>query len=100
MAHHDVTLNIHCSAPDELWRRMGAVYQSMPCWAGNARGPRWTGEGIDLWASVEPGGLQIAGEMPEEIWQEWYRRLRAALTDALGYEIGEPADGYEFVYWE
>ena len=53
-----------------------------------------------MWASVEPGGLQIAGEMPEEIWQEWYRRLRAALTDALGYEIGEPADGYEFVYWE
>ena len=100
MTHQDVTLNVHCSAPDEIWQKIGDVYQSMPYWAGNARGPRWTGEGIDLWASVEPGGLQIAGVMPEEIWQERYRRLRAALADALGYEIGEPADGYEFVYWE
>ena len=97
---HDVTLNVHCSAPDEIWRKVGGVYQSMPYWAGNVRGPRWTGGEIDLWASVEPGGLQIAGVMPEEIWREWYGWLKAALTGALGYGIGEVADGYDFIYWE
>ncbi len=96
----DVTLNIHYSAPDEIRQKIGDVYRSMPYWAGNDQGPRWIGEGIDLWASVEPGGIQIAGVMPEEAWQEWYCRLKTALTDALGYEIGEPQDGYDFQYWE
>ncbi len=95
----DVTLNIHYSAPEEIWERIGTVYQSMPYWAGNSQGPRWVGKGIDLWASVEPGGVQIAGEMPKEIWEKWYPALKDALSAALGYEIGEPADGYDFQYF-
>ena len=96
---HDVTLNIHYSAPDEIWEKIGKVYQSMPYWAGADR-PKWIGEGIDLWASVEPGGLQIAGSMPGEIWEKWYQELKEKLSAALEYEIGEPADGYDFKYWE
>ena len=97
---HDVALNIHYSAPDEIWEKIGHVYQSMPYWAGNAQGPRWCGEDIDLWASVEPGGIQIAGIMPEEIWEQWYADLKKKLTKALGYEIGEPENGYDFKYWD
>ena len=97
---HDVTLNIHYSAPDEVWERIGNVYQSMPYWAGNDRGPKWTGENIDLWASVEPGGIQIAGVMPEDIWKTWYHKLKTDLSSALGYEIGELEDGYDFKYWD
>ena len=97
---HDITLNIHYSAPDEVWEAIGRVYQSMPYWAGNSQGPAWKGPEIDLWASVEPGGIQIAGAMPQDIWDSWYPELKAKLSAALGYEIGEPEDGYAFRYWD
>ena len=32
---HDVNLNIHYSAPDEIWEKIGNIYSSMPYWAGN-----------------------------------------------------------------
>lgn len=97
---HDVTLNIHYTMPDDLWERLGEVYASMPYWAGNEKGPSWRGERVDLKASVEPGGIQIYGEMPEEVWESWYSELKERLTEALGYEIGEPEDGYEFKYFD
>lgn len=53
-----------------------------------------------MWASVEPSGIQIAGIMPDEIWEEWYRSLKDKLTKELGYEIGEPEDGFDFKYWK
>ena len=98
--NHDVNLTIHYSAPDEVWEKIGQVYQSMPYWAGTSQGARWTGGGIDLWTSVEPGGIQLAGVMPEDIWEKWYPELKKKLTEALGYEIGEPEDGYAFKYWD
>ncbi|MDE7223220.1 MAG: hypothetical protein K2O34_05510 [Acetatifactor sp.] len=97
---HDVNLNIHYTLPDELWEKISDVYRTMPYWAGTEQGPEWKGEDIDLWASVEPGGIQIAGTMPDEIWEIWYDELKAKLAEALGYDIGEPEDGFEFRYWE
>lgn len=97
---HDVNLNIHYSAPDEVWEKIEEVYRSMSYWNVDKDGPNWIGEDIDLWASVEPGGLQIAGTMPEHIWEEWFPDLKSKLTEALGYEIGEPEEGYEFRYYE
>lgn len=38
--------------------------------------------------------------MPEQIWNTWYELLKEKLTDVLGYEIGEPEDGYQFKYWK
>ena len=96
---HDINLNIHYSAPEEVWEKIGAVYKSMPYWAGDDNCAKWIGENVDLWSSVEPSGIQIAGTMPEEIWEEWYNRLKNELTKALGYEIGEPEDGYDFKFW-
>lgn len=97
---HDINLNIHYTAPQEVWDKIDAIYKSMPFWAGYDDGPRWVGEDIDLSASVEPAGIQIAGDMPEDIWKEWYSSLKMKLTEALGYEIGEPEDGYCFQYWD
>ena len=51
-------------------------------------------------ASVEPGGIQIYGTMSVDIWNEWFKELKRKLTEALGYPIGEPEDGFEFKYWE
>ena len=37
--------------------------------------------------------------MPNEIWNDWYQKLKTKLSNALDYEIGEPEDGYDFMYW-
>lgn len=97
---HDVNLNIHYTAPDEIWDKIGEVYKSMSYWMGYDPCPHWIGPNIDLWASVEPSGIQIAGTMPNDIWESWYASLKQKLTNALGYEIGEPEDGYEFHYYD
>lgn len=73
---HDINLNIHYTTPKEVWEKIGMVYSSMPYWTGNKNGPRRTGEDIDLWASAEPSGIQIAGKMPDDIWEEWYCLLK------------------------
>lgn len=97
--YHDINLNIHYTMPDHLWKKVSEVYASMPYWAGEENGLYWKAENIDLVVSVEPGGIQIYGEMPEEIWESWYSELKEKLTKALGYEIGEPEDGYDFKYF-
>lgn len=97
---HDINLNIHYSAPEEVWKKISDVYSSMPYCDENEDLPHWVGENIDLWASVEPGGIQISGSMPKDIWNEWYDTLKSKLTDALGYEIGEPEEGYSFKFWK
>lgn len=97
---HDINLNIHYSAPEEIWEKISSVYRSMPYWDGSEPVPHWCGDDIDLYASVEPGGIQISGTMPENIWNEWYSALKNKLSDALGYEIGEPEEGFPFKYWE
>lgn len=97
--NHDINLNIRYDAPDYIWDKIGEVYRTMPYWAGDEDGPRWIGTDIDLWASVEPSGIQIAGTMPDDIWENWYAELKEKLTAVLGYEIGEPEDGYEFKYF-
>lgn len=98
--NHDINLNIHYTVPEYIWVKIGEVYASMPYWAGNENGPHWIGTEIELCASVEPSGIQIFGTMPDDIWENWYALLRQKLTDALGYEIGEPEDGFKFHYYE
>lgn len=93
---HDINLNIHYTAPAFVWDKIGEVYRSMPYWYGNENGSRWVGSDIDLYASAEPSGIQIAGIMPDEIWVDWYASLKQKLKDALNHEIGEPEDGVEF----
>lgn len=97
---HNINLNIHYTAPDDVWDKIGEIYRSLPYWSERTEGPSWIGPDIDLWASVEPSGIQIAGTMPEEIWEDWYSNLKEKLTAALGYEIGEPEDGCAFKYWD
>lgn len=97
--YKDINLNIHYSAPEEIWDKINEVYKSMPYWVGNENEVKWIGKDIDLWASVEPSGIQIEGIMPDYIWNEWYSSLKHKLTESLGYEVGEPEEGYAFRYW-
>ncbi len=96
--HHNINLNIHYTAPDWVWERIEEVYKTMPYWNGSGDCPNWVGTDIALNVSVEPGGIQIFGTMPGEIWKVWYSELREKLTAALGYEIGGPEDGLDFKY--
>lgn len=96
---HDINLNIHYSAPEEVWKKINHVYRDMPYWSEKEDCPRWIGDDIDLRAAVEPSGIQIAGTMPDEIWNEWYDTLKSKLSEALGYSIGEPEEGFSFKYW-
>lgn len=98
--NHDINLNIHYTMPQDLWEKVSVVYASMPYWTGDKKCPCWKTELIHLVASVEPSGLQIYGDMPEEEWESWYVELKEKLTLVLGYAIGEPEDGYEFKYWD
>ena len=61
---HTVNLNIHYSVCKETWDKILQVYKSMPYWAGDDKDVKWIGKGIDLWASAERSGIQIAGRMP------------------------------------
>lgn len=99
--NHDICLNIHYSAPQEIWDRINEIYKSMPYWAERENSlPQWCGENINLVASVESGGIQISGDMPENIWNDWIKTLTDRLTKALGYQIGQPEDGYKFKFWK
>ncbi len=98
---HDICLNVHCSAPKEVWNIIEEVYRSMDYLHGYENGgcSSWRRKNIDLCASVEPGGIQISGEMPDEIWVKWYDDLKSKLSIKLGYDIGDPQEGYKFKYW-
>lgn len=99
----DVTLNIHYSAPREIWDRLGELYTQMPGWAeahGECGAPwpgQWFGMSGDeqyLTASVEPGGLQIYGRLPEPVWEDWIAVFERRAAEITGCPVGEAADGF------
>ncbi len=103
MEYHNANLNVHYSTPNEIWNIIDKICQSMPAWLGYINHiPYWFGSEEDerfINASVEPSGIQFFAKMPADEWNEWLTLLKIRLTDALGYEIGEPEDGYEFKYY-
>ncbi len=97
----NVNLNIHWSAPDYVWDKVSEVCKSMDYYDATSDIPRWSTGDYYIEYSSEPSGLQLYGNMPEDMWNKWYATFKERLTDALGYEIGEPEDGFEFKYdWE
>ena len=43
-----VNLNVHYSAPPEVWEKISRVYASMPYWAGDEQQARWLAKDIDV----------------------------------------------------
>lgn len=102
MQTFNINLNIHWLAPDEIWNKLKKLYAVMPGWKGMIDGAAiWYGESERIIeASIEPGGLQFYAKMPEKEWLEWIEVFKCKATQLLGYEIGEPEDGYEFKFYE
>lgn len=102
MEKHNHNLNIHYSAPEEVWDRLGKLYKEMPYWNGIVGGcPHWYGkDGKLVEVSVEPSGLQFYAELPQEEWDAWFDLFKRKASEILGYTVGEPEEGFEFYFWE
>ncbi len=102
MEIHQANLNIHYSLPDDIWDKIVAIYPDMPYWGKFVDGcPLWDNTGDTakfIEASVEPSGLQFHAQMSKEEWDKWFDLFKEKATKLLGYTVGEPEDGFDFVY--
>ena len=88
--NHRVTLNIPYDQPEDLWKAVMQVYESMPGWLGASDLPRWFGtedEAKYVWASVEPGGIVFEAHMEPELWAAWSADLCTRLSGVLGRPV-------------
>ena len=90
---HNCNLNIHYSAPDPIWDELGRLYKQMPHWNG--------GDNEKLIeVSVEPSGLSFYAKLPLDEWKQWFDLFKEKTTEIMGYQIGEPEDGFDFVIYD
>ncbi len=40
--------------------------------------------------------MQFYAEMQQEEWDEWFKLFKTKASATLGFEVGEPGDGFEF----
>ena len=73
------------------------IIDNIPTWYGTYGTDKDVNKTIEV--SVEPSGLQFYGRMSEKEWESWISLFKKRATEVLGYEIGEPEDGYDFVYF-
>lgn len=102
MEIHNHNLNIHYTAPKEIWDKLNQLYLEMPYWKGFVNGiPQWYGvDGKLIEVSVEPSGLQFYAELPQEEWDWWFQQFKDKASELLGFEVGEPEGGYEFQVYD
>jgi len=95
---HNCNLNIWYYLPDEVWGKVSTVYEGMPGWIGFRNGiPYWFGyedDAIYIEASVESSGLSFYAQMNNNDWNTWIERFKAEASKVLGFDVGEPEDGY------
>ncbi|MBU5484313.1 hypothetical protein KQI86_08230 [Clostridium sp. MSJ-11] len=99
---HNHNLNIHYTAPAEIWDKLNELYFGMPFWNGFVNGcPQWYGnDGKLVEASVEPSGLQFYAKLPQEEWNSWFELFKSRASELLGFQVGEPEDGFEFYIYD
>lgn len=99
---YNINLNIHYSAPREIWDKLECLYREMPNWNGFLDGcAKWYGTDEKIIeASIEPSGLQFYAKLPPEEWETWITLFKSKATELLGYEVGEPEDGFMFMYYD
>lgn len=88
----NITLAIPYDLPPTERRKLAAIYQEMPGWLGLGEDgcPTWFGEDGTprfLWASVEPSGLLISGELGDDEWKAWIERFMRRATEVLGFPV-------------
>jgi len=95
---HNCNLNIWYYLPNEEWNKISKLYESMPGWIGYRNGvPYWFGQEEDdifITASVEPSGLSFNAKLNNSDWFSWIERFKSEATKVLGFNVGEPEDGF------
>lgn len=98
---HNHNLNIHYSVPQHYWNQLAELYKKMPNWNGYQNNiPIWYGTDeriIDV--SVEPSGLSFYAKLPQKEWEQWFSLFKQEATKIMGYQVGEPEEGFDFVYF-
>lgn len=95
MLIHNCNLNIPYTADASQWDRLAVLYTQMPGWIGYQDGcARWLWDAGSIEASIEPSGLQFYARMSQASWQEWLQEFKIRASSIVGYEVGEPEDGF------
>jgi hypothetical protein len=88
-----ITLSLPYDLTSEQWAVVDEVFRSMDGWLGYTDGdntPQWYGsESSDryVWASVEPGGLLLEGNLEPEHWTGWISVLCARPSRRLDLDV-------------
>ncbi len=88
-----ITLYLPYDLTKEQWSTVNDVFQSMDGWVGYDEADntaQWYGKNSSeryVWASVEPSGLLVEGNLPAEHWTGWISVLCARLSLKLGIEV-------------
>lgn len=99
MEYHNVNLNIHYTAPQEIWDKLEILYSMMSGWDEDKH--QWYGNnGKLIQVSIEPSGLQFYAELAAEEWEMWISEFKRKATKILGYDVGELEDGFKFHYYD
>lgn len=77
---HDITLNIHYTIPDILWKRLVPLTDELNTY--------------DIVYSIEPGGLQFyedseENQISDRQWNRLIDRFCRQATEILGFEVGD-----------
>jgi hypothetical protein len=88
-----ITLSLPYDLSPSQWAAAVDVFRGMDGWLGfnpADNTPQWYGRESDeryVWASVEPSGLLVEGNLDSDLWTGWLTVLCARLSLALGMEI-------------
>jgi hypothetical protein len=88
-----ITLSMPYDLSASQWAAVDEVFRGMDGWLGYSPAdntPQWYGRESDerwVWASVEPSGLLVEGELDPDLWTAWLTDLCARLSLALGLEV-------------
>ena len=87
-----ITLNIRYDFPEFEWSKITQVYQEMDGWKGFGEDgcPYWFGHDGDpqfIFASVEPSGLLVEGQISDDKWEFWIKNLQERLSSVLGFKV-------------
>ena len=85
MTEHDITLNIHYTIPENLWKKLIPFIEELDVY------------GIEY--SVEVGGLQLYedGNIPDNEWNRLIDRFCKQATKILGFEVGDAFGDFEYI---
>jgi len=79
----DITLNIHYTIPADLWEKLLPSIKKLDA------------NGIEY--SVEPGGLQLYGEMPQKQWDSLIEEFCKSTSEILGFPVGDACGDFPCV---